>query len=154
MRLRGRCWQSRAWPAHAKPPASPGDHYCPLNRHYSPKFNRGHSVSKNAGRVREGFGLFEFQSWPWRGSLLSRPPACQKGFLQKLPSSSTGGHQEKAIAKGMELHRKCGFTGNSEISVLYRIERGTNPRKRDLRSVRLTIISNPFLGATTSVIPW
>ena len=31
MRLRGRCWYSRALPAYEKPPASPGDiYFCPI----------------------------------------------------------------------------------------------------------------------------
>ena len=48
---------------------------------------------------------------------------------QALSPSSTGDHEEKAIAKVMEPHRRCDSPKNSEISILYKIERRTNPRK-------------------------
>ena len=60
-----------------------------------------------------------------------------------------GAHKEKAFAKDMEPHRRCGSTVNRKRSRLYKTEWNTSP-KGTLRSMGRTIISMPFGSASTT----
>ena len=76
------------------------------------QFSRAKTVSLQFLRPESEDSTKNWRGWPWRGSLLPRPPACQKSFL------TSGLERAKALSIFYGVQRLSGISGGMRMGKL------------------------------------